>query len=406
KTTQKEEGLKMGPVFSLGYLNGKKKGEVIIHEPAAKIVREIYRRYIDGASQRDLVTWLNENHMGELNTYGKKYYDSTVRRILTNPLYIGLCPGPNNELIKSQAYEPIFENSEIFMKAKAIREVRRNPKHGKKVADHLLSGLLSCGCCNKNLTPYPRYHKKTNERTGFEYKCHHTECRKPKAFTMQEFLWDEWANEIIAHSWIEPNQKVDYTKANNIKLQIEQVEKNIRDLTEEFINGENSELDLELYKKLKERSGQRKKELTDDLEQCIIEDDSEEVFNFISWPQVSFEDRKIAIKQDSPKIEVFNKFILRHTRKRIFFYPLINRYIPGRASARRFNALIPINKKFKEMIILNVNKIDCFCQVWDDDVFLDFLPVDMENDKFAIEKVTLADGEHDFRKFTNPIFLN
>ncbi|MCJ8331682.1 MAG: recombinase family protein [Lentisphaeria bacterium] len=123
KKSQKMNGQKMGPVC-LGYKDGAKRGEVDIEPKAAKLVKEIYNRYIFGQSQAEIVRWLNENHLDKLNSHGKQFYPSTVRRILTNTLYTGWCYGPNDELIRSMVYEPIIDD-DTFLKAKNIRFIRQ-----------------------------------------------------------------------------------------------------------------------------------------------------------------------------------------------------------------------------------------------------------------------------------------
>ena len=71
----------------LGYTKDE-NGKLIIDEEEAKIVRRIYREYLEGASMRDIAEGLEADG---ILTGGKhaKWYQSTVKNILVNEKYMG-----------------------------------------------------------------------------------------------------------------------------------------------------------------------------------------------------------------------------------------------------------------------------------------------------------------------------
>lgn len=71
----------------LGYTKDA-KGNLIVDKKEAKVVKRIFREYLEGASFRDIAKGLERDH---IKTGGKRYkwHISTVRGILSNEKYIG-----------------------------------------------------------------------------------------------------------------------------------------------------------------------------------------------------------------------------------------------------------------------------------------------------------------------------
>ena len=71
----------------LGYTKDA-KGNLIVDKKEAKIVKRIFREYLEGASFRDIAKGLERDH---IQTGGKKYkwHLSTIQGILQNEKYIG-----------------------------------------------------------------------------------------------------------------------------------------------------------------------------------------------------------------------------------------------------------------------------------------------------------------------------
>lgn len=71
----------------LGY-DKDKEGNLIINERQAKIVRRIYKDYLDGKGINRIARWLEDE--GILNWNGKtKWYESSIRKMLSNEKYKG-----------------------------------------------------------------------------------------------------------------------------------------------------------------------------------------------------------------------------------------------------------------------------------------------------------------------------
>ena len=163
--------------FMLGYRKGAdSKPEIVPDE--AEVVKEIFRKYLDGCSQNQIADYLNGR--GITTKTGSKWHDVTVSNILTNEKYTGdaLLPKTyvldciskkrcinNGELPKYLVkghHEPIISHSEFdrvqaeMARRKSKRKVAEKltkTENGKYSAKFALSELLICGECG---TPYRR----------------------------------------------------------------------------------------------------------------------------------------------------------------------------------------------------------------------------------------------------------
>lgn len=104
RKAQWEKGSYTGGIPPYGYRAERSNGikRLYIDETTAWIVKELYRQYETGKGLKELVTWLYENQIhrpGDYRRYGHAYREdneqliewekSSVRLILTNPVYMG-----------------------------------------------------------------------------------------------------------------------------------------------------------------------------------------------------------------------------------------------------------------------------------------------------------------------------
>ncbi len=158
--TSKEQGLWMGGTLPLGY--DVKDKELIINEKEAKLVKHIFERYIELKSMAELARELNSQGY---RTKGKSdiFKKATVRRIITNPIYMG----------KIRHYEKEYEGKHDAIieeeKWKKAQELIRNQPYKKaKYEEALLKEIIRCKSCDVNMTL--TYSKKENKRYRY-YIC-------------------------------------------------------------------------------------------------------------------------------------------------------------------------------------------------------------------------------------------
>ncbi|WP_265027448.1 recombinase family protein [Wolbachia endosymbiont (group A) of Bombylius major] len=167
--TSKEQGLWMGGTLPLGY--DVKEKELIINEKEAKTVKHIFARYMEIKSMAELARELNsegyrkkrfEAKSGKV--YGGEIFKkATVRRIITNPIYMGKIR--HYEKQYEGKHEAIIEE-EKWQKAQEL--IKNQPYQGKKYEEALLKGIIKCKSCDVNMTL--TYAKKENKRYRY-YIC-------------------------------------------------------------------------------------------------------------------------------------------------------------------------------------------------------------------------------------------
>ncbi|WP_341819728.1 recombinase family protein [Wolbachia endosymbiont (group A) of Brachyopa scutellaris] len=167
--TSKEQGLWMGGTLPLGY--DVKDKELIINEKEAKVVKRIFERYLELKSMAGLARELNregyrtkkfEAKSGKVQG-GEIFKKATVRRIITNPTYMGKIK--HYEKQYEGKHEAIIEE-EKWKKAQEL--IRNQPYRKAKYEEALLKGIIKCKSCNANMTL--TYAKKENKRYRY-YVC-------------------------------------------------------------------------------------------------------------------------------------------------------------------------------------------------------------------------------------------
>ncbi|WP_265034122.1 recombinase family protein [Wolbachia endosymbiont (group B) of Phalera bucephala] len=156
--TSKEQGLWMGGTLPLGY--DVKDKELIINEKEAKVVSYIFERYLELKSMAELARELNSQGYRTKSDIFKK---AMVRRIITNPIYMGKIRHYEKEY--EGKHEAIIEE-EKWQKAQEL--IRNQPYRKAKYEEALLKGIIKCKSCDVNMTL--TYAKKESKRYRY-YVC-------------------------------------------------------------------------------------------------------------------------------------------------------------------------------------------------------------------------------------------
>lgn len=152
---------------------------LVIDEKQAAIVREIFQRFVDGASHRAIAAVLNERGVPSAGTMWRRkkhrtsgWMGSAVRVILRNRLYCGVVTWNACRFVRDPTTERVVRrrrpkaewisradeslriiSDEMFDRAQKRAQVRSNSserlKSGGK-SRYLLSGLLRCSICGRH----------------------------------------------------------------------------------------------------------------------------------------------------------------------------------------------------------------------------------------------------------------
>ena len=208
--TKRQNGDYVGACPIYGYRKDpENKNHLVIDEDAARVVRDIYRRRIDGASAKHIADELNKYGVlspmaykdsrglphptgGFADVPDAKWSARAVIRILQEETYTGiLLQGrqethnhklkdivrkPSKEWVRVEnAHEPIIQKREFDLVQKIAGLDTRTAPDGDAV--YLFSGLLVCNSCGGRMT------RKTNTVKGKKYIYYHCPTGKKNGCT-------------------------------------------------------------------------------------------------------------------------------------------------------------------------------------------------------------------------------
>lgn len=263
--TKQKSGEFVGAFSSYGYVKSSKdKHKLLVDEEAAKIVRKIFQRCIDGCPKLRIAKELNEQGIPNPTEYkrrnGYNYVNptkltttsywtySTISKILNNPMYLGhMVQGKtkrkmkgkpvqlskDNWIIVKNTHEAIIDN-ETWGKAQDVmshrtREVNFNDNIG------LFCGYIVCGDCGRAM------HKKVDKGKYIYYRCR-TYCQMGREHCTPHNISENALKEIII------------TDINNMIKQVHDLIDIVKSqesvLNQQFLsyNGEIEKLNKELQK--------------------------------------------------------------------------------------------------------------------------------------------------------------
>lgn len=158
----------------------------LVEEPSeSAIINLIFNKYVERESLRAVTHWLNTNNYRTRNS--ATWATSSVRRVLTNPTYIGkacynrrvsaksgkkMKARPKSQWIIVDGLHKGIVGEETFNTAQDIlKQQYKVPR--RKFSEYLLSGLLRCGYCGGSMNGYGQQRiRKSKVDHYFYYNCH------------------------------------------------------------------------------------------------------------------------------------------------------------------------------------------------------------------------------------------
>ena len=135
-----------GPV-PFGYAVDPQSKRYIPNEKTAGIAAEIFKRYADGATETELIQWLNG--LGMTTTAGKPFGRTSLATLLHSKKYTGVYVYRDGEIDGGM---PALISKDLYDKVQEMLKMnRRAPSRTWTKIDFLLSGKLVCGKCGAPL---------------------------------------------------------------------------------------------------------------------------------------------------------------------------------------------------------------------------------------------------------------
>ena len=236
-----------------------------IDNAQATIVREIFRRYLAGESQKTICDWLVSENIpapqphkdddGNATDVTKTWSSQAVRRILSNPIYIG------RVIVKGQTYLRVPEiiSPADFEQAQEIRTSRATRgTAAKEVA--ILTGVIKCE------HGHPMYRMKGRKTPsvpdGLYYYCSAEVAPKGQRYLAPLAEADAEVNEYIETIGDLPNVIKKMTPARQYADKVAEIRQDIRELAaddDDFIpRAAELQAELKRYKELASKAAQPK----------------------------------------------------------------------------------------------------------------------------------------------------
>ncbi|WP_051250589.1 recombinase family protein [Paenibacillus harenae] len=157
------KGMWYGGRLAFGYEWNKDAQMLEVKPEEAHIVREIFKKYLNGESRLSIAEWAAKR------TKSRKFDHSIIREILSRVLYTGKLINAG-EVVEGN-HEPIID-IETWEAVQA--ETTRRKDGGSPVGEYLLTGLLVCGVCGGNIV----HVKRITNRAGRQYVYELYACKK------------------------------------------------------------------------------------------------------------------------------------------------------------------------------------------------------------------------------------
>ena len=130
----KAKGLWMGGNLPLGYdLNDR---HLVVNEPEAEIVRQVFQKYLEVQNMLEVAEWLNKQGIhtkkwvtkhSQRTRGGEPFKKNTVQRMLTNPVYLGKITHYRQNKIYNGVHKPIISRELLEQVQQVIRRRFHDP---------------------------------------------------------------------------------------------------------------------------------------------------------------------------------------------------------------------------------------------------------------------------------------
>ncbi len=164
-----------------GYFNDPKTKEILVDRKSSKYIQHAYKLFVTGGyTFVDMCDFFTKNKCR--NDNGHTFRKDKVRRILTNPFYIGLME-LNGEIYEAK-HKPIIGKKLFDRVQKIIRLKSRKHKNNKYRFDFL--GFIRCAECDSMITA--EKHKKYYKRRDITVEYTYYRCSKKKGYCSQKYI--------------------------------------------------------------------------------------------------------------------------------------------------------------------------------------------------------------------------
>jgi DNA invertase Pin-like site-specific DNA recombinase len=220
--------------------------ELIINPPEAAIVRLIFDLYLNGYSQKKIISYLEEKNIKPRLT--NEFNLTVIGKILKNPIYIGKVKF-GSKLYKGK-HEPIISEKEF----EAVNLLRDKSKFGRRNEPYLLKGIVYCGICGGKMMVKRYTHSNRPLYRGYIcINAYYAKAHKNfvyKAEIVDNTIWDRVIKRIERIRLILANQKSPLVSIDNVRS-IKKIDRKLKALESDYYI--HDRISLESYEDIREK---------------------------------------------------------------------------------------------------------------------------------------------------------
>jgi len=337
---------------SISYGYHREKGQRIqkIISDEARIVKEIFSMYIDeNKSMGKIAKILNERKI-PTKSNGTTWSPSSIKRILTNPTYIGkvrYATTDKNRYFEAEGQHEALISNEIFYLAQEKAKNTSNISSTKRPKeDNYFCGILVCGQCGGKFTTHHNSYKLSGSEEKLYksgYRCNNKKyynntiaCKSPAiSHPKMEQAFVEYINKINDITATEDVEiKDDNTeKERELQKYIFDCEKNLnifkttkKKIMEQYVN---QEISFEEYKNLLSIANEKYQALEKELQRAKAE-----MPTLKKVPNISHEDIILSFKE--------NWSYLNNNEKAMFLQTFVKKIVINIEKERRNSNMVTI----------------------------------------------------------------
>lgn len=254
------------------------KGDLVVNEVEKEIVNKIFDLYLDGYSMLKIARTFNNENVPSKR--GGDWSQSTIKSILSNPLYIGKIRYGVNKKLQSRAFEvdgtqDTIVDEDKFYRVQEMMDKRKHFNSKKYPSERAyFSTALRCHKCGAKFHPKM---SKQGDKYYITYYCNNKQLSRCDCCGISHIKVLSEFEEYIKNLKLEiptekKTKKNNDLKQKNILKELEKIDTKRKNLQSLFINEEITSTDYQDMIKLLD---DKKVFLNDKLQELTIQDEDE-----------------------------------------------------------------------------------------------------------------------------------
>jgi site-specific DNA recombinase len=288
-----------------------KNGQLVIIPEEARLVQEVYKRYLNGHSRLAIAEWIASR------SKARSFDHAVIREMLARPIYMGKLINAG-ELVDGN-HEKIIDDETWYA---VQRETAKRMNGIPPIGDYLLTGLLECGECGANIVHVKRRTNKRGKEYCYElYACRNQHVREKertvptcKLGYFQRARIENYVVNVIKQYRLNPDMlivdKADHTPdetVTSLKQKLEDISQSLENLYDAIQSGDiKASRVSDRISRLEEEREAIELQL-DELEGEYVVVNHNETFEAIrqisvAWEYLDMDERKVLLRKVIRKI--------------------------------------------------------------------------------------------------------